>query len=506
MSSRPELVPLADRVGALQLARLGLGVFVVAVVSFAQGAVGTPSLGLVELSVAYVLVTGAFETLRRLSNRRGLELISTLLLVDGCYLVVVVAATGGLASPLLFLVHLHVAATALLVSFRSGVAVSIWHFLLLITVDHVSWASGPGTTAAVDLVLAGASYLVVGVATSAFASLNERALRDSRLAATTLLELGVALEECRSLDDVTSVGARHLQRWADQGRATVLVRDDTGWSGALADGRAVAPVRLRVARPPTLGDGIRRPSLHAALDPEVWPELDAVLPGAGNVVVVPLVADGRDVGLAALETSQNRPTFPVDELETVDQSVARIALSVRAVQLLDEVERLATSDPLTGLPNRRVFDEALAREVGRARRYGTSLALAILDVDHFKRVNDVHGHPIGDEVLRQLATALRSATRPESLVARYGGEEFVVLLPDADSEDAVTAAERLRVAAAEVEAVRITVSIGVALLGGEDDADALVRAADTALYEAKEAGRDRTVCRTFRPPLEAGRG
>jgi diguanylate cyclase (GGDEF)-like protein len=190
------------------------------------------------------------------------------------------------------------------------------------------------------------------------------------------------------------------------------------------------------------------------------------------------------------------------ELELLGQSVARIALSAQTAKLLAEIERLATSDPLTGLANRRLFDDTLERELARCRRSGAQLALAMLDVDHFKLVNDRYGHQIGDEVLRQLAMGLPAAARRESLVARYGGEEFVVLLPDASSEDAVIAAERLRRAAADVVAVSVTVSVGVASLADLGPDGDLVAAADTALYQAKAEGRDRTVC--FRPEPAGG--
>ena len=132
--------------------------------------------------------------------------------------------------------------------------------------------------------------------------------------------------------------------------------------------------------------------------------------------------------------------------------------------------------------------------MARAERYGNPLALAMLDVDHFKEVNDAHGHLVGDEVLRELAALLRSATRPETVVARYGGEEFVVLLPDADRNDALAVAERLHSATAQVSTVSVTVSIGLALLTAEDSGDDLMASADAALYEAKTLGRNRTVC------------
>jgi diguanylate cyclase (GGDEF)-like protein len=116
-----------------------------------------------------------------------------------------------------------------------------------------------------------------------------------------------------------------------------------------------------------------------------------------------------------------------------------------------------------------------------------------VDVDRFKAVNDEHGHQVGDEVLCQLATALRRAVRQEDVVARYGGEEFVVLLPDAGEDQAVAVAERLRAAAGEVSRLPTTISVGVAVLDPGAGGAGLVARADTALYEAKRAGRDQVV-------------
>lgn len=166
-------------------------------------------------------------------------------------------------------------------------------------------------------------------------------------------------------------------------------------------------------------------------------------------------------------------------------------------RLHDELRRRATTDALTGLANRGAFEEALAREIARARRAGAALAVVVLDVDHFKRVNDAHGHAAGDAVLREVAARLEAAARAGDLAGRVGGEEFAVALPDADLAAAADVAERVRrrVADAPVAfpggAVAVTISAGVAALAGGEDAVALVARADARLYEAKRAGRDR---------------
>ena len=156
-------------------------------------------------------------------------------------------------------------------------------------------------------------------------------------------------------------------------------------------------------------------------------------------------------------------------------------------------------DPLTGLPNRRAFDEELAREVARAARTGAPLAVAVLDVDRFKAVNDGHGHAVGDAVLRAVAARARAVVRAGDLAARTGGEEFGLLLPGADLAGAVELAERVRaaLAARPVEAAGralvVTASLGCAALGPGESPEALVARADARMYEAKRAGRDRVV-------------
>lgn len=168
------------------------------------------------------------------------------------------------------------------------------------------------------------------------------------------------------------------------------------------------------------------------------------------------------------------------------------------------LEHLATRDPLTGLHNRRSLDarliEAQALDQRYARQSGRVHGLLLIDVDHFKRVNDVHGHPAGDAVLRQLASMLQGTVRVTDVAARFGGEEFAVLLPELSGpREAVAAAEKIRAAveaASFPEVGRLTVSIGVSLVAPSDaDVRPLIDRADTALYEAKRGGRNAVVLR-----------
>ncbi len=155
-------------------------------------------------------------------------------------------------------------------------------------------------------------------------------------------------------------------------------------------------------------------------------------------------------------------------------------------QLLVEVEALAHSDALTGLPNRRTLDEQLPREMARALRAESDLCLAILDFDHFKDYNDTHGHLAGDEMLRRCAIAWDSELRGEDTIVRFGGEEFLVVLPDTRPDLAIEIVERLRA----VTPAGQTCSAGIACWDLSETVEDLVDRADSALYRAKEAGRD----------------
>jgi diguanylate cyclase (GGDEF)-like protein len=169
-------------------------------------------------------------------------------------------------------------------------------------------------------------------------------------------------------------------------------------------------------------------------------------------------------------------------------------------QYHDEIYRLTTVDGLTQIYNRRYFMETLDREVSRCQRYGRDLSLMLFDIDHFKDVNDNHGHLAGDQVLTTLANLVKAHIRREDFLARYGGEEFMVILPEIDRARALVAAEKIRVLVSEQaiiydgKRIPISVSVGVATFDpGMVDLEAFIKEADRNLYEAKERGRNRVV-------------
>jgi diguanylate cyclase (GGDEF)-like protein len=189
------------------------------------------------------------------------------------------------------------------------------------------------------------------------------------------------------------------------------------------------------------------------------------------------------------------------------QNVALRALS-------DRLAALSTTDPLTGVPNRRALDDHLADEMARARRYGTPLAVVMLDLDHFKQLNDHYGHAAGDHVLRHVARVLEGEKRRGDTIARYGGEEFVAILSHADGTAAQSWAERVRArlnaTALDIagEIVNVTASFGVAAAAGEavPDGATMLEEADRALYEAKERGRNRVVVHPTAPAAGSNDG
>jgi diguanylate cyclase (GGDEF)-like protein len=288
-------------------------------------------------------------------------------------------------------------------------------------------------------------------------------------------------------------GLLSLQAWSTRTTSEFCRADAKGMEYSIAEAGVWADcVRSRAPTvhndyPSTPGrKGL--PSGHA----ELRRELVAPTLRAGKVVAI--------LGVGNKESEYNREdvalvSYMVDLVWTI---VAQKRSDERILQLNAQLERLAMTDELTGLSNRRAFFAAAERELGKARRYSQSLSFVMLDIDRFKSVNDEHGHDSGDAVLRMVADTVRSRVRGVDLPARLGGEEFGVLMPSTRLEEALLSAERLRAAIAEASCslrgieLRVTISAGVSAYGEDaPDLDAIMRAADQAMYRAKAAGRDR---------------
>ncbi len=225
-------------------------------------------------------------------------------------------------------------------------------------------------------------------------------------------------------------------------------------------------------------------------------------PALAGVVAVAQFAGVATFAASRWDASLAGP-FPWNVV--VARLILLVAMTFVAMAIVDKARRLREAsihDRLTGLLNRAAFEDRLREEASRSLRSGRSFAVAVLDVDLFKRINDTHGHAAGDAVLQQVAGALRRGIRTADIVARWGGEEFAFLLPESRTEGAVLHMERLRaaiamddlVAGSTQQMVRLTVSVGVATFpdDGRDPGEALARA-DARLYEAKRLGRNRVV-------------
>ncbi|SDD92614.1 diguanylate cyclase (GGDEF) domain-containing protein [Massilia sp. PDC64] len=224
---------------------------------------------------------------------------------------------------------------------------------------------------------------------------------------------------------------------------------------------------------------------------------------AAGRLCIPLVTHDDLVGMLHLEGLAAGPAL--EEQEHLAVTVAeQLALALGNARLRESLRRQSVLDPLTGLFNRRHFDAALKRELARARRKNVPVSLVLVDIDHFKRVNDDYGHAVGDAVLRTIAQQLRLGIREGDIACRYGGEEMVLLLPECAAEDARARAEAIRIALAAIAPhpagegpQQVTASFGVvAYPAHAQDAEALFWAADKALYRAKEQGRNRVVTGT----------
>ena len=231
--------------------------------------------------------------------------------------------------------------------------------------------------------------------------------------------------------------------------------------------------------------------------------LDAEAAHTARTVCIPLSAQGATLGL--LHTSQAAEHDDSDAIDVLNSIADHLSQAMANLQLRETLRLQSVRDPLTGLYNRRYLEANLEREFQRCQRRGLQMTVMMLDVDHFKRFNDQHGHGAGDALLAAVGQTIARVVREEDIACRYGGEEFTVVLPECSEKDAHATAERIRVAIEKltVEYLRTTygpasISIGVACLplNGERP-ESLMAAADRALYQAKERGRNRV---EFAPP------
>jgi len=527
MSSRPvlgtattlssgETVPLRERLRLTQYLRLAAILLLLTCAFLAPGtlAPGRDEALLSTLVFAGFVGLGEAVSRLRMTHGRAVVLFSTMLIGDGIWLAWTTYVSGSLASPVRYLVLLHVGAVALLASYRTGLKLALWHSLLLYAV-HNAEQSGilVMTTPDAVEVSAGQQLAVfvvvlwlVTVTTSSLSAVNERELRRRRRDLEALTTFAERVERAVDSKNVARLLLDSVVETFDFSRGLVLAGPEGQLpllaSYGLPESTARRPGRPGASAVVSVAHEAHATQLVRGLDVDADPWLARLLPDAQDLVVVPLVAEGKPLGALVLEQSSGSGRISRRVVTALERSASYAALALRNAWLLEQVQRLAATDGLTKIANRRTFEATLEREVARATRSAEHVSLVMVDIDHFKSLNDTHGHQAGDEVLRNVAAALSCECRDFDTPARYGGEEFAIVLPGCGPEEAAAIAERLRRAvAAAPSIVPITASAGVATYPGHaGDADTLVRAADEALYQSKNAGRDRTTQSTGVPP------
>ena len=495
-----DLVPLEERLLYLRVLRAVIAAATVLDAALLPHLLRRPFLTVASSALGYLVVCLVAEGVWRLMHRRGLWLFGGLLMMDGIYLAWATYCTGGSNGPLRYLILVHLGAVTLLASYRTGVKLALWHSLLALCVFYAERASilnGAGTPNdewyRITAFIIALWTLTLTIAS--LAAVNERELRRRRYELEQLAQMGRALEEAH---DPLAVGDVLLDALADtfQFRRMALF-EVTGDSPRLLTCRnlldaVVADFTVGPDSVLSTAANDRRTLLVSEMDSDVDPWLTAIMPDARNLAVVPLAADAV-VGVLVAETGR-RPGSRIERrvVATTERFAGHTALAMRNANLLERMQQMAVTDGLTQLANRRSFDRSLDRELQRATRTDGRLSVVLLDIDHFKALNDTHGHLVGDNVLREIAAALAECGREYDTIARYGGEEFAAVLPGCSSALAVQVADRLRRAVEEAGTeVPVTASCGVATYPYDGaDIESLLGAADRALYSAKHAGRN----------------
>jgi two-component system cell cycle response regulator len=317
-----------------------------------------------------------------------------------------------------------------------------------------------------------------------------------------LNHLGQAMAGTLNADEIIRLLKGRLDQIVKHDRLGILWLEPerlwTGGSGAAAEAQIEDTKRALIAT----GRRLRGASTLASSDPSGSengkPEASSLTPSTpAQVLEVPLLVAQGQVGLIRLERERGQSFHP-DEIEIIKAVATSLALALRNAETHSQVQNMAMTDGLTNLLNRRAFSTILTREFKNTERYGTPLCLIMADLDNFKQVNDVHGHLIGDRLLKEVATLISRAIRAVDVVARYGGEEFAMILPRTDTEPATILATRIReqvanhVFVVNGAPVRLTLSMGVSRIPHQSvtTPDDLVAAADAALYQAKAKGRN----------------
>ena len=306
-------------------------------------------------------------------------------------------------------------------------------------------------------------------------------------------QMTVVLELSELLGKVCS----SIVRSFDIDHASILLKDEQdvilrSHNGKLvpkvAEGERLPAMAGLWGRALSTGQVVAEGSIDQAHGPDVF------FADTRSRMCIPLVSFGQTLGVLVLDST--RPdAFRSLDTQTLESVADICATAIQNAQHVERVRQLAYIDGLTGIFNRRFFEMRISEEIERARRYSTGIAVLMVDIDQFKRLNDEFGHLLGDEVLRQVCSIFSQHLRKMDVVCRYGGEEFVIVLPQTNAEHAMRVAEKLRRVIESWQfpgvARAVTISAGVATFPEHGETrDALVKAADTGLYAAKQAGRN----------------
>jgi diguanylate cyclase (GGDEF)-like protein len=317
------------------------------------------------------------------------------------------------------------------------------------------------------------------------------------------MDTSMMMESLRDLDTVLSAGLMRLQELLPGDTAAIFLRETDGLQMNLvqfAGPNGQLPLKMNLSLEEQ--ELLRVAGFNVAF----WPDtrlaqkemgtLQQVQPDAGSMMAVSLRTFEEVFG-AVVVSAPEPNVFTERHRDLFLQFARHVVYPILRIRL----HALATTDTLTGLSNHRAFRTRLQEEIERSQRYKHTVTMILIDLDHFKRVNDTQGHPAGDAILAQVGGVLRRCSRGTDLVARYGGEEMVVLCPETQPDEALILAERIRESIENKVfrlptggELRITVSLGIASLPEHGtDANTLIDAADRALYDAKSMGRNR-VC------------
>lgn len=222
-----------------------------------------------------------------------------------------------------------------------------------------------------------------------------------------------------------------------------------------------------------------------------------------NCVIVPLICQDSVVGVLNLADKIGNGSFSSDDILIIELFSQLVGASLGNVKLFEKIQKQAVTDGLTGLANHRAFYETLEKELWRSRRYGGKISMIMVDVDDLKKVNDTHGHRVGDSVIRAVSVAIKESIRQIDTAARYGGDEFGVILPNTLLEDAVAVAQRVLDAVSRAsivyngQMVPISVSVGLGQYDSASTPEDITSSSDEALYSAKQSGKNNI--RIFEP-------